>query len=298
MKNLLLLLVLLTLSVSNVSAQSRNSAYERYINQYKGIAVEQMRKYGVPASITLAQAILESGAGNGELAQRSNNHFGIKRGSDWRGPVTKHTDDKVDEYFRVYNSVKDSYEDHSKFLHKERYQRLYRLSTLDYKGWARGLKACGYATNPNYADKLIRLIELYNLSDLDEDPNVPKVPKYEDVKFTYHAITSNNGISCIIAKEGDTWQSVANEMHMSVSKILKLNEAILEVPIRKGDFVYLEKKATKGPNDMKGRWHKIATGETMYSIAQKYGIRLAALYRMNYKDDDYDPTVGDLLRVR
>ena len=224
MKNLLLLLVLLTLSVSNVSAQSRNSAYERYINQYKGIAVEQMRKYGVPASITLAQAILESGAGNGELAQRSNNHFGIKRGSDWRGPVTKHTDDKVDEYFRVYNSVKDSYEDHSKFLHKERYQRLYRLSTLDYKGWARGLKACGYATNPNYADKLIRLIELYNLSDLDEDPNVPKVPKYEDVKFTYHAITSNNGISCIIAKEGDTWQSVANEMHMSVSKILKLNE--------------------------------------------------------------------------
>lgn len=300
MKKLLFLLLLLASSISTIWAQTRSAAYERYIEQYKSIAVDQMRKHGIPASITLAQAILESGAGNGELARRSNNHFGIKRGSDWQGPVTKHTDDRIGEYFRVYNSVKDSYEDHSRFLHKERYQRLFRLSTLDYKGWARGLKACGYATNPNYADKLIGLIELYNLNDLDEDPNYMgiKASKYEDVKFNYHAITSNNGVSCIIAKDGDTWQSIANEMRMSLRKILTLNEAIEDVPIRKGDFIYLEKKATKGPAEMKGRWHKIASGETMYSIAQKYGIRLAALYRMNFKDEDYDPYVGDLLRVR
>ena len=299
MKKVLFSLLLLATSLSASWAQTRSTAYERYIEQYKSIAVDQMRKHGIPASITLAQAILESGAGNGELARRSNNHFGIKRGSDWQGPVTQHTDDRVGEYFRVYSSVKDSYEDHSRFLHKERYQRLFRLSTLDYKGWARGLKACGYATNPNYADKLIGLIELYNLNDLDEDPNFRYKPsKYEEVKFNYHAITSNNGISCIIAKDGDTWQSIANEMRMSLRKILTLNEAIEEVPIRKGDYIYLEKKATKGPAEMKGRWHKIAPGETMYFIAQKYGIRLAALYRMNYKDEDYDPYVGDILRVR
>ena len=299
MKKVLFSLLLLATSLSASWAQTRSAAYERYIEQYKSIAVDQMRKHGIPASITLAQAILESGAGNGELARRSNNHFGIKRGSDWQGPVTQHTDDRVGEYFRVYSSVKDSYEDHSRFLHKERYQRLFRLSTLDYKGWARGLKACGYATNPNYADKLIGLIELYNLNDLDEDPNFRYKPsKYEEVKFNYHAITSNNGISCIIAKDGDTWQSIANEMRMSLRKILTLNEAIEEVPIRKGDYIYLEKKATKGPAEMKGRWHKIAPGETMYSIAQKYGIRLAALYHMNYKDEDYDPYVGDILRVR
>jgi len=299
MKQLFFFFILL-FHTFGLSAQRKNADYQRYVEQYAELAVEQMKIHRIPASITLAQAILESGAGNGELARRSNNHFGIKRGSDWQGPVTKHTDDRIGEYFRVYNSVKESYEDHSRFLHKERYQRLFRLSTLDYKGWARGLKACGYATNPNYADKLIGLIELYNLNDLDEDPNYMgiKASKYEDVKFNYHAIISNNGVSCIIAKDGDTWQSIANEMRMSLRKILTLNEAIEDVPIRKGDFIYLEKKATKGSVEMKGRWHKIASGETMYSIAQKYGIRLAALYRLNFKDEDYDPYVGDLLRVR
>ena len=294
------IIFLLALWLSHAAGAIKwNSAYQNYINKYKDIAIEQMHTYGIPASITLAQGLLESGAGLSRLATQANNHFGIKCHNGWTGKTIYVDDDIKNDCFRSYSSARESYVDHSKFLQGNRYKSLFSLKTTDYKGWARGLKACGYATNPNYADKLIGLIELYNLNDLDEDPNFRYKPsKYEDVKFNYHAITSNNGISCIIAKDGDTWQSIANEMRMSLRKILTLNEAIEEVPIRKGDYIYLEKKATKGPAEMKGRWHKIAPGETMYSIAQKYGIRLAALYRMNYKDEDYDPYVGDILRVR
>ena len=152
-----------------VQGQSRNNQYEDYIKKYRDIAVEEMKRYHIPASITLAQGLLESGAGNGTLARKSNNHFGIKCGSDWRGKTVKHDDDARNECFRVYKDPKDSYRDHSKFLAgKQRYAFLFDLKITDYKGWARGLKKAGYATNPRYAHQLIDIIERYDLDKYDK----------------------------------------------------------------------------------------------------------------------------------
>ena len=305
MKNLLLLLVLLTLSVSNVSAQSRNSAYERYINQYKGIAVEQMRKYGVPASITLAQAILESGAGNGELAQRSNNHFGIKRGSDWRGPVTKHTDDKVDEYFRVYNSVKDSYEDHSKFLHKERYQRLYRLSTLDYKGWARGLKAAGYATSPTYAEALIRVIEMYSLYQFDtgkyrqaRPSTAPQTQEVDDF-FLRHVVYKGNKCYFIIVEVGDDMATISQKTGISLRKLYKYNDLPRDYAPTAGDLIYLQKKRKCASKEFKKNpIHIVEVNQSLHDISQLYAIRLESLCKLNKWDEPHAVEVGEIIRIR
>ena len=140
---------------------------ETYIEQWQDEAVRQMQQYGIPASITLAQGILESGNGVSELARRSNNHFGIKCHATWTGKRTYHDDDEKGECFRVYDDAKDSYEDHSHFLLRDRYARLFELEPTDYKGWAKGLKACGYATDPSYADRLITLIEKHDLNALD-----------------------------------------------------------------------------------------------------------------------------------
>jgi hypothetical protein len=140
---------------------------ETYIEQWQDEAVRQMQMYGIPASITLAQGILESGNGVSELAQRSNNHFGIKCHATWTGKRTYHDDDEKGECFRVYDDAKDSYEDHSHFLLRDRYARLFELEPTDYEGWAKGLKACGYATDPSYADRLITLIEKHDLHALD-----------------------------------------------------------------------------------------------------------------------------------
>ena len=298
-----LFFLLFQMAVLDCFAQQRNSIYEQYIAKYKDIAVEQMHRHRIPASITLAQGLLESGAGRRELALKSNNHFGIKRGSDWQGPTVTHNDDRSGEHFRKYATVEDSYEDHSRFLMRERYQRLFQLSILDYKGWARGLKACGYATSPVYADRLIGIIELYHLDELDEDPRNLRVviPAYEptpEVHLNYRVRTINNGVQCTIARQGDTWESLATEFRYSLKKLLEFNEAVPEISIHEGDFIYLERKATKGPKEMKGQWHKVTNDDSMFSIAQRYGIRLKTLYKLNYKDDDYQPLPGDLLRVR
>ena len=167
MIRLLLTLLIIPFSLG-INAQMRwNQAYQQYINQYKDLAIEQMHKYSIPASITLAQGLFESGAGLSALAKRGNNHFGIKC-HGWTGAKTYHTDDAPDECFRAYRNVRDSYEDHSRFLvNGNRYRNLFRLGITDYKGWARGLKAAGYATNPKYADRLIEIIQLYRLYEYD-----------------------------------------------------------------------------------------------------------------------------------
>ncbi|MCM1313443.1 MAG: glucosaminidase domain-containing protein [Bacteroides sp.] len=297
-----ILSVLPLIIASGLSAQVRkNESYQKYIEQYKGIAIEQMRKHHIPASITLAQGILESGAGSGQLALRSNNHFGIKCGSGWTGKTTRHNDDSPKECFRVYNSVKDSYEDHSKFLLRDRYKRLFALSPLDYKAWARGLKACGYATNPSYAERLISLIDTYELHQYDEDEYGMRAvtSTYEEVSFSAHQINKNNGVMYIVAKEYDTWESVAKEMSVSKRKLVRYNETSSSIPLLAGDIVYLEKKRKKADKKF-GRkyWHKIKAGESMYSISQSYAINVASLYKMNFKDSGYVPVAGDLLRVR
>ena len=149
--------------LSQVKAEEVSQAYLNYIWQYKDVAREQQREYGIPASITMAQALLESSAGQSELAVYARNHFGIKCTSNWEGKCYKHDDDQDQEDFRVYDSVPQSYEDHSLFLRRARYQSLYTIPTSDYRGWAHELRRCGYATDPKYPEKLIRLIELYKL---------------------------------------------------------------------------------------------------------------------------------------
>lgn len=291
-----------SLSALTVFSQvKKNATYQDYIEKYKDIAVEQMRTYKIPASITLAQGILESGAGRSALALRSNNHFGIKCGSSWKGKTTKHDDDKRNECFRVYSSAEESYVDHSKFLLKARYTPLFQLNPLDYKGWARGLKACGYATSPVYAKKLIELIDTYELYLYDEDEyGVSRRPvKYDEIKINIHKFFTNNDILCVKAIAGDTWESLSKELGVSSKKLLKFNEAESSVRINEGDLIYIQKKQKKADKKYKKNpWHKVKTGESMYSVAQLYGIRMKNLYKMNFKSPDYTPREGDLLKIR
>lgn len=157
------IIAFLFISITTVQAQRRNARYNEYIKQYAPLAVEQMQRHKIPASITLAQGLLESGAGYSELARKSNNHFGIKCGGNWRGRTVRHDDDARNECFRAYRNPKDSYEDHSDFLKRgARYAFLFKLKITDYKGWARGLKKAGYATDPSYANRLITIIEDYD----------------------------------------------------------------------------------------------------------------------------------------
>lgn len=167
MKRRLSLMALCMLSLCCIAQQNRSAAYLEYIATYAPMAQEQMRLHGVPASITLAQGLEESGAGQSMLAIKANNHFGIKVNEDWHGPYVLRDDDRPNDKFRKYDDVKDCFDDHSRFLSRPRYESLFRLDKTDYKGWAEGLRRCGYATNPAYPQKLIRLIELYDLQQYD-----------------------------------------------------------------------------------------------------------------------------------
>lgn len=294
-------LLFLLVAISMNAQTGKNALFVQYVEQYKECAIEQMRKYKIPASITLAQGLLESGAGRSELAQRSNNHFGIKCGSTWKGKTTRHTDDKRNECFRVYDSVKDSYRDHSEFLLKPRYKSLFDLDPLDYKAWARGLKVCGYATSPVYANKLIEIIEKYELYMYDEDRFGMKrhVEKYDEINIRIHKIEMNNDVMCVRVRQGDTWESLSKELALSLKKLYKYNDAEERTPLVVGGYVYMEKKQKKASSEFKRHpWHKVVQGESMYSISQFYGIRLKNLYKMNFKTADYVPVEGDLLKIR
>ena len=199
-----------------------NAVYQQYIEIYKELAIEQMRRYSIPASITLAQGLLESSAGRSTLATMGNNHFGIKC-HDWTGPTMLRDDDAPNECFRVYNNPRASYEDHSKFLQRPRYQSLFRLKVTDYKGWAHGLKACGYATSPTYAQKLINIIEAYQLYQYDTQKSVNTFvlkhsvtsPKVQLQGQQPHRLYSYNKNYYVIARHGDTFASLSKELRIS-----------------------------------------------------------------------------------
>lgn len=290
---------------ASINAQMKwNSRYQAYIDQYKDLAIAEMLKYDIPASITLAQGLLESGAGMSELARKGNNHFGIKC-HDWGGATTYHDDDEEQECFRKYRDVYESYEDHSRFLARQpRYRSLFRLKRTDYKGWARGLKKCGYATSPTYANKLIGIIELYKLHKYD------KATKYDrfmvsrsEVKgiapgTNLHQIHIYNKNYYLIARSGDTFKSIAKEVGISYKKIAKYNERDKNDTLIPGEVVYLKKKQKKADKAYKNRPHRVKAGESMYSIAQYYGIRTESLYKMNKLGPDYSLKAEDCLRVR
>lgn len=293
-----ILLALATFISSTLHAQ-RNSTYQEYIDTYSDMAVEQMRQHKIPASITMAQALLESGAGRSYLATNANNHFGIKVSGGWTGPYVRRDDDRKNEKFRKYRNVKESYEDHSLFLKQPRYSRLFSLRQDDYKAWARGLKACGYATLPTYADRLITIIETYELHQLDKGKYSKYKPKQnKEPEIIPHGIITVNGLRCLVARPGDTWESLAKETKVSRRSLVRYNETSKDVAPEPGMNIFLEKKAKKAAKEYKGYWHKIKSGESLYSISQLYGIRIESLYKMNYKDDSYVPVVGDLLKVR
>ena len=293
MKKLKLFLIII-ISCLTLQAQTRNKQYEDYIKKYRELAVEEMKKYHIPASITLAQGLLESGAGQSTLARKSNNHFGIKCGSDWRGKTVSHDDDARGECFRAYKHPKESYEDHSKFLAgRSRYASLFKLKITDYKGWARGLKKAGYATNPRYADQLIGIIELYELHKYDEKNYLKWIKKNPNPHQTYIA----NDLLYIVVRAGDSWKSISKEFDISQKKLRKYNDLYKGYALQVGDILYLEKKNRKA--DKEHIVHVLRAGESMYSISQKYGIRLKNLYKMNKMDaDDPAPEVGTILRLR
>ena len=289
------LISLLTIFVCLVlQAQTRNKQYESYIKQYRDLAVEEMKKYRIPASITLAQGLLESGAGQSTLARKSNNHFGIKCGSDWRGKTVSHDDDARGECFRAYKHPKQSYEDHSKFLaNRPRYASLFKLDITDYKGWARGLKKAGYATNPRYAEQLIGIIELYDLHKYDRKGGLKWMKENPNPHQTYIA----NGLVYIVVRAGDSWKSISKELDISLKKLRKYNDLYKGYALQVGDILYLEKKNRKAGKEH--IVHVLRAGESMYSISQKYGIRLKNLYKLNKMDeDDPAPEVGTILRLR
>lgn len=293
MKKLKLFLIVI-ISCLTLQAQTRNKQYEAYIKKYRELAVEEMKKYHIPASITLAQGLLESGAGQSALARKSNNHFGIKCGSDWYGKTVSHDDDARGECFRAYKHPKDSYEDHSKFLAgRPRYASLFNLNITDYKGWARGLKKAGYATNPRYADQLIGIIELYELYKYDDKNYLKWIKKNPNPHQTYIA----NGLLYIVVRAGDSWKSISQEFDISQKKLRKYNDLYKGYALQVGDILYLEKKNKKA--DKEHIVHVLRAGESMYSISQKYGIRLKNLYKLNKMDeDDPAPKVGTILRLR
>lgn len=278
----------------NIQGQSRNKQYVDYIKKYRDIAVDEMKQFHIPASITLAQGLLESGAGNSTLARKSNNHFGIKCGSDWNGKTVKHDDDARNECFRVYKNVKDSYRDHSKFLAgRSRYAALFKLKITDYKGWAHGLKKAGYATNPRYAYQLIDIIERYDLHQYDLKGGLKWMKENPNPHQPYIA----NGLVYILVRSGDTWKSISKEFDISRRKLRKYNDLYKGYELQAGDILYLEKKNRKAQKEY--IVHVLRAGESMYSVSQKYGIRLKRLYKLNKMEpEDPAPQVGTILRLR
>lgn len=290
-----------------VLAYGQQTKYQAYISKYRNIAIKQMREHGIPASITMAQGLLESAAGTSLLATKGHNHFGIKAHNDWTGPVMLRDDDAPNERFRVYAHDEHSYEDHSLFLRRgKRYASLFNLSITDYKGWAYGLKAAGYATNPNYAVQLIRIVENYNLTALDQEALGKHYAK--TAASSAHISSSddggqreiryNNRNYYIIARSGDTFESIAKGYGVSARRLRRNNEVDKHHKLTAGDIVYFEKKQTKAAKIYKKMYYTLKSGESLYSVSQKFGMRLKTLYSINKFSPDHTPMVGERIRLR
>lgn len=287
----------------NLFAQtsSRQITREEYVATYKDMAIREMYEFGIPASIKLAQALLETGNGNSKLAREGNNHFGIKC-HGWQGKSMKVDDDAPQECFRKYDNADQSYKDHSAFLStRPRYASLFELETTDYKGWAHGLKRAGYATNPRYAEMVIKIIEDLDLTKYDVPKSVilsGKKPQKEigktkpvKSKATTRQILTNNGRKYIIARKGDNFYDIAKEFNIYSYQVWKYNELSRRDAIREGEMVYLEKKKSQASVP----FHTVAKGEDLRTISQIYGIRLSTLRKLNHMKKDDELRVGQIL---
>ena len=321
----LFLLTFIALSSLSLSAQALNQTFLDYIAKYRELAIWQQYKHGVPAAITMAQGLLESAAGTSYLAVNGNNHFGIKCTPDWEGRTILRDDDIANECFRRYACVDDSYEDHSLFLKRKRYEGLFLLGVNDYKNWAYGLKACGYATDPNYPEKLIRIIEQYNLNELTNDTmlvytgkiyqpydfkqgeNIAFAEQSQDENYVtpameelelYHNHKSGrrNGVRFIIAGANESYASLALYLNMYERTLRRYNDALDNRELQEGDIVYIYPKKKKASR--RHPYHFFKTGETAWEIAQRYGIRLKSFYEINGIPYGTPLTTNQRLRLR
>ena len=304
MNKILLISFFLILNWAYVQAQpsERRITREEYIEMYKDDAIREMIKSGVPASITLAQGILESGDGNSPLAVYAKNHFGVKCHSGWKGKSMRLDDDAKDECFRKYETVYESFRDHSEFLvTRSRYDFLFDLKITDYKAWAKGLKKAGYATNPKYADLLIMLIEKNDLSQYDNYAKVPprKLSKTRSSQFLAsvgheRVIKLHNHIKYIKAKKGDTFYGITQDFKMNLWQIFKYNDLNKSDLLKVGDIIYLQPKKNKS----KEKFHTAKAGETMRDISQLYGVKLKKLYKKNRMFIGTQPNIGDKIHLK
>ncbi|HXS54555.1 MAG TPA: glucosaminidase domain-containing protein [Hanamia sp.] len=287
---------------------------QQYVDQYKDLAIREMKRMGVPAAITLAQGILETESGNSDLLMKSNNHFGIKCKSSWTAGSVTHDDDAPGECFRMYKDAEESYRDHSNFLRgNNRYAFLFKLDPRDYKAWAYGLRKAGYATNPKYPEILIRHIETYNLEQysLDGAGDVPvfDASKYtddtdvampaDDAKIDAAAIPqpdrlSINGSRALFASRGTSLLAIATQNNISLSKLLSINDLTKDGLLEKDQFVFLEKKQKEGNKN----FYVAESDETLYDIAQKNGIMLQSLCDYNSLSENDNVPAGTKLFLK
>lgn len=291
-----MLLWTLCLSVVCGFGQNEKLTAEQYIQKYSGLAVEEMYRAKIPASITMAQAILESGAGNSELSRKSNNHFGIKCKGNWKGASVYHDDDTLQECFRAYDSVYQSYKDHSDFLlSQSRYGFLFSLEPHDYKGWSYGLKKAGYATNPKYPELLIDYIEKHQLYKLDamQADTAFKIYVAREIKSMQRAEVDVNETPGIIAGSEDTYQKIAVEYDMRMWQIQKYNDLPDEAICHPGDTVYLKPKRNKSFADS----YTVKEGDHMRGISQRYAVKLRKLYQRNLMEPGEEPVKGEIIYI-
>lgn len=272
--------------------QAQTMSVKQYIDSFKSIAMIEMLEYKIPASITLAQGLLESGSGNSRLAKQGNNHFGIKCKKDWTGCTILEDDDALQECFRCYNNAKESYKDHSKFLKEnKRYAGLFSLDIMDYKGWAAGLLAAGYATNQKYTDLLISCIERNKLAQYDTMIKNGFNPYEQNVPANIEVVVKNK--PHVVVQPNQTIKTIAEQNDKTEKKLAKYND-LLYHQIQPGDVLYLKPKKRKAlvPE------HTVKEGENMWLISQKYAIKLNSLYAKNLMDKGTEPNVGSVLHLQ
>lgn len=316
------------MSVVSASAQVRMTRQE-YIDKYKAIAVAHQQRYGIPASITMAQGILESDSGNSQLSAQSNNHFGIKCKSSWTGEKVYYDDDAKGECFRAYPTVEQSYYDHAEFLDKSpRYESLFDLEPTDYKGWAKGLKRAGYATAADYAQRLIKIIEANDLQVLDGEDGLAKYAKLhggsavpmsegwfadaenlttEGVDPNNFATTinghkgynvyRNNGVFFVVAKSGDSYDRIADFFKLSKRRLLAYNDLTRKAQLKMGDVVYIARKQSRYKNGSVTE-HVVKSGESVQSVSQEYAIMESSLRRINKLSKGAEVTPGQTLKLK
>lgn len=288
-----------------VQAQSNNNmTREEYILAYKDIAIAEMNRSGIPASITLAQGMIESDNGNSRLAVKANNHFGIKC-HGWKGKKIYHDDDERNECFRKYKNAQESYADHTDFLmNSPRYQFLFYLDQSDYRGWATGLKNAGYATSPAYADALVGVIEENELYAYDEPARRRRradeitLADTEDftVEIPSRKILTRNRINYVIVQEDDTYHELSEELDMMPFELARYNEIERNAKLTPGQVLYIQPKRNKASVEF--RYHTVEEGESMYQISQMYGIKLHKLYQKNLMKEGTEPEPEDVLWLR